>query len=210
MLNAVDVLIDPSEISQDQKKSLFKELEFESRVQQVLLWYQIKTENIDQEILKSILGPEIIKDVVLTTSLELGLFFRYIEGYFGIRFKAALTKTIMNDKYFFLLNPLLRNFEPDDASGPILKLTCYGDLRTYSLELLDVLPSALKNPDFLNNAIINADHVFEYTRTLLPNQSGMIGLLLCKALTEALDKSSIAIGSVWVDKAMTLATEANM
>lgn len=210
LLNTIDFLIDTSEFIQVQKRKLVKDLELEAKVQQSILWYEIKKENNDGQYENEIFSREIIKEVILMASLELGLFFRFLEGYFGLRFKAALTKAVMNDKYYFMLNPPLRNFEPEDASGPIFRIDCCGDLEGYSQSLLHSLSKSFKQAEFLNNSLLAAEHVFEYTRSLAATQGGMISLLLCKSLSEALDKSSVAIGSVWLDKTMNLITDSNM
>lgn len=210
LFHVLDTLIDTSELSITLKHTLFAELEAEADVQRALIWSHLSLGEEVDSVYKEIFKHDLFKRVAFSGLTELGLLFRYIQGYFGIKFKAGLLKSVNNDKYHLLLHPSPRSLDPEDAYGPRLVQHEAAGMLTYGERALESVLHPQWDPVRLDQELMALEHVFSYSYSFGLEPCSLVRLLCLKALADALDPRSVSAGKPWIDKAMSVVASSQM
>lgn len=200
LLQILDHMVDCSESITDLRSQTISSLSDESDGQKLFCWLSVEPSENNEKLREKLLGPGLFREVIFVLFQELGLFFKYVEDYFGIRFKAVITKAVANDKYFFLLNPPIRNFDPEDVSGPLFCFEEMNDLQSYGRSLLDSFNLLALKTTKLEDMLIYSEHIFSYTNSFNDKPACLMAFYTYKCLWQALNQSSIDKGKVWLDK----------
>lgn len=210
LLQVIDALVDTSEATYHTRQYTLDSLIDEAEAQRSLCWLDIPHGDQNIQPKADLMSPAVLRDVIFVVFQELGLFFSYLEDFFLIRFKAVITKAVRNDKYFFLLNPPLRSFDEDDASGPLFSFEVMDDLERYGQCLLHEIDNSSLNTTKLEDVQIYAENIFKYTHNFSHKPSCLIGLYLIKCLSQALISSSIDKGKPWLDKVNEIVADSHL
>jgi hypothetical protein len=210
VLLVFESLVDTCNYSIQSKQALFADLEAEADIERALIWNNFNLNSPDKDLFKEIFNHELMKEIFLTGHTDLGLFLRYFQGYFRIKLKANLQKFINNDKYHFLLHPMVRSLDCDDAHGPVIVQHETMGISTYgSLVVSDTLKGP-QSAEKLEEELLTLEHITVYAYFFGTEASPLIQLLCHKTCLEALDLKSLNEGKPWIDKALALVANSQM